>query len=609
MKKLFTILFILFTHTAIHAATSIVDTTVSGHWTLSGSPYLIYNNIQLNYSDDLTIDPGVEVIFQGSYIFRVYGTLTAEGNADNRITFKRNDTTGWHNDLTTDGGWQGIRFMLNWGMTPDTSHVSYCDFTNMKNGNGYYIDARYVYTSNSRFYNNKHRAQNPIIFAGGFDSTYSVGFDSCEVFNNKNIVYQESASTWAVSPIMHFLAGNYYVTNCKIHDNEAPMSIWVNSSALIANSEIYNNKQIDSINGLSTINTQGNPTYGRRVVILNNKIYKNTSFGDAAISCYDNISDIQNNKICNNKSLKDPASDLHACALVQGGAGIRIQNRAGTYNTARSIIRNNIIANNHTKFAGAGVYNYYSNTVIANNHFINNKADYRGGAIYVFNAQPLSDSVKTIIKNNIFYGNEIPSNPTEEISAYQPGVFRFTHNWTQTPYSQIVGTVMPYVLYGDTATNIIGTNPGLTSVTTTTSADEQAIDSTFSLLGTSPCINSGDSALVQTLATDINGLPRIVGSSIDIGAHEYQTPAAVANTEQHSSFNIYPNPAANTIFIKGNDITGQLFIYDISGKVVWQQNSGNFNIIPTDGFANGIYIIKIKTNNQETLQQKVTVDK
>ncbi len=71
------------------SGTIIVDTT----WTLSGSPYLVVGDVTIDPDITLTIDPGVQVRFDGNYALYVRGTLIAEGLPGQEILFTSNQPT------------------------------------------------------------------------------------------------------------------------------------------------------------------------------------------------------------------------------------------------------------------------------------------------------------------------------------------------------------------------------------------------------------------------------------------------------------------------------------------------------------------------------------
>ena len=63
------------------SSTPVSSGTVSGHWTLAGSPYLIQGSIYIPQDSILLIDPGVTVNFQTSFTpyLLVQGQLLAMG--------------------------------------------------------------------------------------------------------------------------------------------------------------------------------------------------------------------------------------------------------------------------------------------------------------------------------------------------------------------------------------------------------------------------------------------------------------------------------------------------------------------------------------------------
>lgn len=76
--------------------TTQAQTNVSGTigsnttWTLANSPYLITGNVGVPDGVTLTIEPGVQVEYQGDYELLVVGSIRAQGNQAAYITFKGN---------------------------------------------------------------------------------------------------------------------------------------------------------------------------------------------------------------------------------------------------------------------------------------------------------------------------------------------------------------------------------------------------------------------------------------------------------------------------------------------------------------------------------------
>jgi len=68
------------------AGTSEISGTVSGTWTVENSPYQVVGPISVPAGESLTIEPGVEVVFNGSYTIMVEGALRAAGTEEAPVT-------------------------------------------------------------------------------------------------------------------------------------------------------------------------------------------------------------------------------------------------------------------------------------------------------------------------------------------------------------------------------------------------------------------------------------------------------------------------------------------------------------------------------------------
>ena len=174
-------------------ASTNVSGSVSGTWTMAGSPYLVTNTISIQNGATLRIQPGVEVIFQGFYYFEISGSLIAIGSQVAPITFKMNDTTGWYNDLQMAGGWRGIQFQSFAGGY-DSSALTYCIIKDVKHG-----------------LNGNANGRNPLAV-----NYRSLKISNCTFFHNQSAANQSDGKIISV----YLNAGQLVeLLDCKVYDN------------------------------------------------------------------------------------------------------------------------------------------------------------------------------------------------------------------------------------------------------------------------------------------------------------------------------------------------------------------------------------------------------
>lgn len=577
------------------AATSITTPFVSGHWTLAGSPYKVYNDIGVDNGASLVIDPGVQVIFQGPYALYVLGSMNAVGTPSQRITFTMGDTTGFTTDrIGNRGGWHGIQYEMYTGSTPDSSALKYCDITYCKYDSA---DASLPHVgtlSVSRSLKVHHcniaycnANLNTSISFGAF-GTYTqpgelVDMDSCSIHDHNVGGFLLSVGTVG--------NGRTSISNSTIYNNPRTASVVYVALANIdlVNNEIYNNGHPTASGyGIITI-------FGNHAFIWGNVIHDNVSEMDAVVFCAGGFVDILYNYICNNHHVSG------TCGLADGGGAISLmQNSPVPPDSTYYVVKNNVIANNYSPFHGGAINVMTASALIANNDIVNNQS-VTGAAIFLNSITP-SNNVK--IKNNLFYGNREDTGTmytSPDIQGRFTATVSYEHNWSLHNATFNLASLVAaggVTIVGDTTTNILGSNPRLILPTTTSSYTESALTANFALTPLSGCIDQGDSTGAQLGIIDMLGLPRIQNLIVDIGAYEYSSfyypLAAPAITKPAARVDIYPNPASTVVNIGSDDIITKVEVTNILGATIYKAECNSRHTqIDVAGFAAGTYMIRV----------------
>ncbi|WP_162903368.1 T9SS type A sorting domain-containing protein [Taibaiella koreensis] len=556
MKKIYLAIALVSALLPVQAQTNVTGPTVSGAWTLSGSPYIVKADLTVPAGSKLRIDPGVQVLVDGPYLITVNGSLLANGKEAQRISFRAKDTTGWGNIMVGHGGWRGIHFSPA-GSGVDSSIFRYCDVRDIKNAYEYadgICTERSLRIVHCYFTHNRDMAP---VWLKSEDPAVSVVVDSCEFYKNRGHAvyggYVFRAET----------AGMSYLRNSKIYGTEwNTQPIYIAGGRMtVERCEVYDNPADDRLGRYGGAIFAG---WTDELVIRNNKLYRNEGERAGALYIMDvnGPIDIDNNFISNNF-----AWGAHLCD--NGGGAIAIY---GT--TAPVRIRNNVMANNESTYKGGAINLEGVSAVITNNTMINNVSRNHGKAIYVgtHNGGSLTDTVKLLVKNNIFQSN-VSFFATKDIFAEKRTRIVFDHNFTNSPVSAMIGGTYGFVsIAGDTTHNIMGSDPGMQSPTITSGMITDATAANFGLKNTSPCVNKGDTALCATLSLDIANRTRIAQGRIDIGAYEFQSGTTGIGTGPQKSegrLSVYPNPASGQVTLSLSTTGGTLRITDIAGRILW----------------------------------------
>ena len=288
---------------------------VSGTWTVSESPYLITGEIDVPAGSTLTIEPGVEVRFQGYHQFMVHGRLLAVGAQGDSIVFCAEDpSTGWH----------GLRFLDTATNGQPASELSYCVVQDGRaygscpdnTGGGLYLSRAKAEISNCLITGNESTNGAGSWGGGGIACEYSseVTITGCHIVGN---------STGGDGGGIYLYWSSPAIFDNFIADNNATRGAGI-SAVMYSAADIRGNQISD--NAGTAVYLSGSAAW-----LVNNRIENN---GGSGIDCYLCDANIIGNLIAGNDAYR--------------GGGIKMTG-------CDPWITNNTIADN-TASQGGGVY-------------------------------------------------------------------------------------------------------------------------------------------------------------------------------------------------------------------------------------------------------------
>ena len=315
---------------------------------------------------------------------------------------------------------------------------------------------------------------------------------------------------------------NSFLTNCVLAANSAQnsgggvLSGTLNNCSLDANT---NEAAYGSV--LNNCTFVSNNGFGADTCILNDCVISNNNNSGAYNSTLNNC------RILNN--MAGDGAGAYFCTLSNCFLSGNVAGNGGAGGGALECTLNNCTLSGNSAPWGGGAWGSTLNNCLvvgntAHNHYLGTGPSSVGGGVggctannctIVFNTAVQPDSPWTATIS--FYGGGAAE------SALNNCIVQFN---SESP-SYYVYNANNYNYYLGTTTNCC-TSPLLDGGTGNFTSDPLLVNtsgSDFHLQSNSPCINSGNNADV-TSTMDLDGNPRIVGGTVDIGAYEYQTPVS-----------------------------------------------------------------------------------
>lgn len=349
---------------------------------------LVEDDIVVSNSGVLNISPGTKVLFTGPYYISVNGTgkIEAMGSQTDSIFFTAQDTTGFSNLNTPNGGWLGIDFGYNLPMNnqADTSRLSYCRISYVKGISG-----------------NSGSMRSGILISG----FSKVLVDRCTVKNNITQYWSAGINIRSENVLTKPV-----ISNCMIIYNHCfegcGGGLMIRSyeastvSPLIIGNTISGNTSLYGGSGVEIRSMGNNSTCSPELIgntISDNSVFDADGGGVLIVNNY---------KSYCKPVLKD---NIIKCNSAQNGGGMAI---TGSFWDLELTMMNNTIDQNTALENGGGICfihgfeKLYGN--ISGNRISNNTANMNGGGIFM-EASHVWSKVYPAFRENVITGNHSQS--------------------------------------------------------------------------------------------------------------------------------------------------------------------------------------------------------
>lgn len=548
--------------------------SVDGDDSNAGTPNSPWSSIQ--YAMDVA-EPGSTVnIMGGTYNEKVY--VNVSGTAGNLITFRNyNNET-----VIIDGtGW---------------NDPAMCEI----------YDRQYVRLEGLHFTNNVLQDAMGIYIEGMCDHIEIVNCKISEIHFSSDPNAPVNETTNAQPLIVYGSEPGYPISNllvqeCEIFDSRTGYSEALAVNGNVDGFEISGNNVHDIANiGIDAIGHEGTCSdpavdQARNGLISDNTVYNCLSDYASAAGIY----------VDGGKNIVIERNKVHNC---QWGIEVGCENPGKT--TSAITVRNNFIYSNSSAGIQLGGYDYpagsgmVANCKVINNTLFNNATvnDYDGELTLTY-------SENCTIVNNIFYA----TNPEdqlislEDVVSIPPGLvldFNLWYHpdgadntyiyWNGTDYESINA----FITETGFEANAQFTDPMLKS--------DSSDNPDLHIKESSPAIGAANATyLADAGEKDIDGENR-VDMGLDKGADEYYPSSGIFNRSEVNKLNVYPNPASDEFRFdlpKKYNQPVQVFLFDVSGRVVLKRKVVAGTAIDISNLSQGIYSVAVMVENKRHITE------